>query len=152
MEIYLGADHNGLELKNELRSWLEAQGHNVTDIGPTELDAGDDYPDYGYQVAQAVAKNPTGSRGVLVCGSGVGMAVVANKVPGIRAAVIHDPDIARAAQRDDDINILALGASYIASNQAKQVLSAWLNTPFSQAERHVRRIGKITGYEEQHLK
>jgi len=147
MEIYLGADHNGFELKNELKHWLEEKGHTVMDMGPKEFDKADDYPDFGYEVAKAVAQAPDKRRGIAVCGSGVGMSVVADKVPGIRAALIHDPDIARAAQRDDDINVLALGSQYISSNKAKEVVEAWLETPFSGAERHVRRIGKIADYE-----
>lgn len=147
MEIHIGADHNGFELKNELKSWLKAKGHTVMDAGPTEFDKGDDYPDFGYEVAKAVAQAPETRRGIAVCGSGVGMAVVADKVPGIRAALIHDPDIARAAQRDDNINVLALGSQYISPNKAKEVVEAWLETPFSGEERHVRRIGKIADYE-----
>lgn len=147
MEIYIGADHNGLELKNTLKKWLEEKGHTVVDAGPTEFNKADDYPDFGYEVAKAVAEKPDQRRGIAVCGSGVGMSVVADKVKGVRAALIHDPDIARAAQRDDDINVLALGSQYISPNKAKEVVEAWLSTPFSGAERHVRRIGKISEYE-----
>ncbi len=148
MEIYIGADHNGFELKNVLKTWLTEKGHTVVDAGPTEFNKGDDYPDFGYEVAKAVAEKPDTRRGIAVCGSGVGMSVVADKVKGVRAALIHDPDIARAAQRDDDINVLALGSQYISPNKAKEVVEAWLSTPFSGEERHVRRIGKISGYEQ----
>lgn len=148
MELYIGADHNGFELKNELKPWLQEQGHTVIDMGPAAFEKTDDYPDVGYELAKKVAEKPDERRGVLVCGSGVGMAVVAGKVKGIRASLIHDPDIARAAQRDDNVNVLALGAQYIAPNKAKEVLAAWLTTPFSGEERHVRRIGKISQYEQ----
>jgi ribose 5-phosphate isomerase B len=148
MEIHIGADHNGFELKNELKKWLEAKGHTVVDAGPTEFDKGDDYPDFGYEVAKAVGAQPDKRRGIAICGSGVGMSVVADKVKGVRAALIHDPDIARAAQRDDDINVLALGSQYISPNKAKEVVEAWLSTSFSGEERHKRRIGKISEYEQ----
>ncbi len=151
MNIYLAADHNGFELKNQLVEWLKTEGHSVNDLGPTALDPTDDYPDFGIQVAQQVSQDPKGRFGILLCGSGVGMAVVADKVPGIRAALIHDTEIAKAAQRDDDINVLALGADYISFDQAKEVINAWLHTPFSGEERHRRRITKIAEYEKQHL-
>lgn len=150
MEIFIGADHNGYKLKGELASWLEEQGHAVTDVGAHELDSTDDYPDYGIKVARAVAENPDDRVGLLLCGSGVGMAVTADKVQGIRAALIHDPEIAAAARRDDAINILALGASYISVTEAKQVIEQWLATPFSGEERHKRRIKKIEDYEKQY--
>lgn len=150
MELYIAADHNGFELKNELKSWLQEKGLQVIDMGPESFEKDDDYPDYGYKVATQVAEKPNERKGLLLCGSGVGMAVTANKVPGIRAALIHDVDIAKSAQRDDDINVLALGASYIAPNRAKAVIEAWLNTPFSPQERYVRRIEKISDYEKKH--
>lgn len=151
MNIFIAADHNGFEMKNELVTWLKGEGHTVSDLGPDEFVKTDDYPDYGISVAKEVAKDPNANFGILLCASGVGMSVIADKVPGIRAALIHDPEIAKAAQRDDDINVLALGSSYISLDQAKAIISAWLTTPFSGEERHVRRIGKITEYEQKHL-
>lgn len=150
MEIYIAADHNGYEMKNQLVTWLQEEGHTVVDMGPESLNPQDDYPDYGIQVARAVAENPKDRYGVLLCGSGVGMSVVADKVPGIRAALIHDPEIAKSAQRDDDINVLALGADYISLENAKNVITSWLTTPFSGEERHTRRINKISEYEQSH--
>ena len=150
MKIYIAADHNGFKMKNELVAWLKDEGHEVTDLGPEEFNEDDDYPDFGIKVAQAVAQDPEQRYGVLLCGSGVGMSVVADKVKGIRAAMIHDPKIAAAAQRDDDINVLALGADYIDSEAAKTVISAWLATPFSKADRHRRRVKKIEQYEHAH--
>ena len=147
MNIYIGADHNGFEMKNELAAWLTEQGHSVTDLGASEFEKADDYPDFGIAVAKEVAQEPQTRRGVLVCGSGVGMAVAAGKVRGIRAAVIHDPKIAAAAQRDDDINVLAIGAAYTDIANAKEVIANWLATPFSGEDRHVRRISKIAEYE-----
>lgn len=150
MRIYLAADHNGLPLKNTLRDWLLKAGHAVTDFGPEQFDKSDDYPDYGIKVARAVASSPTESLGILVCGSGVGMAVVADKVKGVRAGLIHDPAIAEAARRDDDINVLALGARYLTEEQARGVVHAWLTASFSGEERHRRRIAKITKLENEH--
>jgi len=147
MDIYIAADHNGFEIKNNLVAWLTAEGHSVTDMGPTTYDKDDDYPDFGIKVARAVAEDPARRYGVLLCGSGVGMAVAANKVKGIRASLIHDPAIVEAAQRDDDINVLALGADYISLERAKKVINKWLTTKFSGEERHVRRIGKIARIE-----
>ena len=147
MKIFIGADHNGFAMKNEISEWLRREGYEVEDMGPTEFDKTDDYPDFGIKVAEEVAKDTDNRFGVLVCGSGVGMSVAADKVKGVRAALIHDPEIARVAQRDDDINVLALGASFIDLGRAKEVIGAWLNTPFSKKERHIRRVKKITDYE-----
>ena len=150
MDIYIGADHRGYEMKGELIEWLKSEGHEVEDMGATELDETDDYPDYGIKVAEAVAlRQAQGKRsmGILLCGSGVGMAVAAGKVDGIRAALIHDVEIARAARNDDDINVLAIGSDYIDVEVVKEVLAKWLATSFSGEARHVRRIGKITEYE-----
>ncbi len=147
MQIFIGADHRGLELKNILRDWLRKESYKVVDLGAEEYDKDDDYPDFGINVAQSVADNPGDSFGIAICGSGVGMAVIADKVKGVRAGMIHDPEIAKASRRDDDINVLALGADYIDSDVAKDVVSAWLGTGFSGEKRHIRRIGKISGYE-----
>lgn len=151
MDIYISADHNGFELKNTLRDWLVAEGHTVSDLGPETLDPDDDYPDYAIKVAQAVAENPDERFGIAICGSGVGMAVMADKVKGVRAGLIHDPEIARSARSDDDINVLALGARYITNDQAKEVVAAWLSEEFSGADRHKRRIGKIKEFEDTNL-
>lgn len=148
MNIYIAADHNGFEMKNELVAWLKQEGYEVTDMGPESFQKTDDYPDFGLKVAEAVAEDTEERRGILLCASGVGMAVIADKVPGVRAALIHDPEIASAAQRDDDINVLALGAAYITLANAKHVIMNWLTTSFSGEERHERRIGKITEYEQ----
>ncbi len=147
MTIYIAADHNGFRLKNVLRNWLEEEGYEVVDEGPDKFDKNDDYPDYGIKVARAVAEKPDERRGILICGSGVGMSVVADKVRGVRAAFIHNEDIARAARRDDDINVLALGALYIDEMGAKKVVRVWLDEKFLEEERYIRRIKKIADYE-----
>lgn len=129
-------------MKEGLVAWLQEQGHDVHNMGATEYVEGDDYPDYAVRVAKEVAANSE-ARGVLLCGSGVGVAVAANKVPGIRAALLHDVTITKAARNDDDINVLALGADFISLEDAKKGISVFLTTPFSGEERHVRRIEKI---------
>lgn len=143
MKIFLGADHRGFALKNELAAWLKGEGYTVEDLGAAEYVADDDYPDYGFAVGKAVAESPRERRGIVVCGSGVGIAVAANKVPGIRAALMHDPAIAAASRNDDDTNVLALGADYLNLETAKEVAMRWLATPFSGEARHQRRINKL---------
>lgn len=150
MEIYLGADHRGWELKNNLREWLKEKGHVVHDVGAEKLDENDDYPGYAFKVAEAVAEMPHDRRGIVLCGSGAGMAAAANKVAGVRAALIHEPKIAVAARRDDDVNVLALGADFISEETAKAVAEAFLATVFDPAPRHVRRVEKMLRYEERH--
>ena len=147
MQIYLGADHRGFELKNKLRDWLKAEGHQVTDLGAQEYEANDDYPDYAFSVGEAVAKTPN-TRGIVVCGSGTGADVAANKVRGVRASLIHDPALAKFAQEHDNINVLALGSDFIDEARAKAVVEAWLASAYSGEERHTRRIKKIEEYEQ----
>lgn len=150
MELFIGADHNGFALKNKLRDWLQEEGHSVQDVGPAAYDEDDDYPDYGVQVARAVAEQPSDRLGILLCGSGVGMAIVADKVRGVRAGLIHDPRMAALARTDDNTNVLALGASFLTFEQAQEIVQAWLSTDFSGADRHERRIAKIAQYEHDH--
>jgi len=149
-DVYIAADHHGFELKNILRDWLNKEGYTVTDFGPEKATPDDDYPDYGIKVAEAVAQNPEKRLGIVICSSGVGMAVAADKVKGVRAGLIHHPLLAKAAREDDDINVLALGADYISTDEAKEVVKVWLETPFSGAERHTRRLEKISAYERKH--
>jgi ribose 5-phosphate isomerase B len=151
MEIYLGADHRGLELKNALGDWLKGQGHQVIDMGASRRDEEDDYPDFAFEAAHAVAEDPENRRGIGVCGTGVGMAVVANKMQGVRAGLLHDAAMAKAARNDDDVNFLALGADYISLQDAQKVVEVWLATPFSGEERHVRRLKKIERYDQSSL-
>lgn len=150
MEIYIASDHKGFNLKNQLAPWLSAEKHKVTDLGPIQYTADDDYPAYGIKVARAVAEQPDMRRGIVICGSGAGMAVVANKVKGIRAALLHDPEIAASAQHDDNINVIALGSDFITIDTAQAVILRWLTTRFSNVDRHKRRINQITHYEHQH--
>jgi ribose 5-phosphate isomerase B len=138
--IALGADHAGYSLKEKLKTWLAADGHRVIDHG-THSTESVDYPDYAAAVAQAVRAGDA-ERGVLICGSGIGMAMAANKVAGVRAVVAADPTVARLSRQHNDANVLALGARLTAAGQALEVVQAWLATPF-EGGRHARRVDKL---------
>lgn len=138
--IALGADHAGFPLKEHLKAWLADRGYPVRDFG---TDSGDsvDYPDYAAVVAETVSTG-SASRGVLVCGTGIGMAMAANKIPGIRAAVCSDVHAARMSREHNDANVLALGARTTEPPAAIEILRVWLETDFA-AGRHVRRLEKL---------
>jgi len=138
--IAIGADHAGFSLKEQLKAWLAAGGHRVIDHGTHSTDSVD-YPDYAAAVADAVRAGGA-ERGVLVCGSGIGMAMAANKVAGVRAAMAGDPEVARLSRQHNDTNVLALGARLTAPAQALEVVQAWLATPF-EGGRHARRVDKL---------
>ena len=141
MRIAIGSDHAGFSLKGTLVEALRDGGHEVIDVG-TDSDAAVDYPDYAEAVAVALRRG-TVDRGVMICGSGVGASVAANKVPGVRAAICHDTFSAHQGVEHDDMNILVLGARIIGAALAAEVLEAFLGARFSDEERHRRRIGKI---------
>ncbi|HEV8474191.1 MAG TPA: ribose 5-phosphate isomerase B [Methylomirabilota bacterium] len=138
--IALGADHAGFVLKQTLKSWLTARGHLVFDFG-THSTESVDYPDFAAAVAAAIREGRA-ERGVLVCGSGIGMAIAANKVPGVRAAVAGDADTARLSREHNDTNVLALGARLTAAADAERIVEAWLGTAFAGG-RHARRVDKL---------
>jgi ribose 5-phosphate isomerase B len=146
VRIAVGGDHAGFAMKTEIASLLAASGHQVEDVGASDASPSD-YPDFARRVAQRVVSGDC-ERGVLVCGSGVGASVAANKVPGIRAALCHDTFSARQGVEDDDMNVLCLGARVIGPSLAQEVLRAFLAARFSGVERHVRRVGKIKAIEE----
>lgn len=146
MKIFLAADHRGLKLKEQIKEWLASTGHTVTDLGPDKLDPQDDYPDFGLAAAQRVANNPGDSLGILLCGSGIGMAIAANKVPEVRAALVLNPEMTAAGRRDDNINVIALAADWTTFAQAKEIIAAAFNTPFSQEPRYQRRLNKINQF------
>lgn len=141
MRLVIGADHAGYELKQVLIEHLEAAGHDVKDYGTHSTEAYD-YPDIAAAVARAVVASE-GERGIIVCGSGAGASIAANKITGARAAVIHDHYTAHQAVEDDDMNVLTLGGRVIGSNTAKEVVDAFVEAKFSGAERHVRRLRKV---------
>jgi ribose 5-phosphate isomerase B len=146
MKVFLGADHRGFALKNQLGKYLSAHGHEVVDMGPHEESPADDYPDYAYKVAQKVAATDAG-RGILVCGSGVGMDIVANKVRGVRATVGYKADEVAHGRARDDINVLALSADTLEPQDAESLVELFLMTPFGGAERDMRRQEKIKDIE-----
>jgi ribose 5-phosphate isomerase B len=146
MLIAVGCDHAGFPLKAHTIEQIRAAGHDVLDCGATELIPGDDYPDYALAVAQAVRAGRA-ERGIVVCGSGVGVSVAANKVPGIRACMCHDTFSARQGVEDDSMNVLCLGARVIGPELASDVIKAYLAAKFSGAARHQRRLDKVNKIE-----
>ena len=142
MKIGIAADHGGFELKNIISTFLKQQGMVVEDFGAFELDSTDDYPDFVIPLAQALTKNQV-DRGVAVCGSGVGAAIAANKVAGVRAALINDHFSAHQGVEDDDMNLICLGGRVTGFAAATELVDAFLKAEFSGAERHVRRIKKV---------
>ena len=145
MRIAVGCDHAGFPLKAPAIEELRRLGHDVLDLG-TDTTEAVDYPDFAQKVAEAVMRGEA-DRGLLLCGSGVGASVAANKVPGVRAAVCHDTFSARQGVEDDDMNVLCLGARVIGAQLALDVVRAWQGAVFSNAERHVRRLNKVKALE-----
>ena len=143
MLIYIGADHRGFNLKEKLKQFLLNKGYAVFDKGNDHYDENDDYPDFASLMAQEVAKESDNRRGILICGSGVGIDVAANKFKGIRSALVNNSDQAFLSRNDADANILCLAADFLDEDEAKKILTVWLQTPFSGEERHKRRIRKI---------
>ena len=146
LSIALGADHGGYPLKVELAGWLQAAGHLVEDLGAHEFDPADDYPDFAEAVALAVASGGA-KRGIIVCGSGVGACVTANKVPGVRACVCHDTYSARQGVEHDDMNVLCLGARVVGPELGKELVFTFLGANFTGEERHRRRMEKLLAIE-----
>jgi ribose 5-phosphate isomerase B len=146
MRVGFATDHGGFSLKEEIVARLRAAGHEVVDFGAHDLIAGDDYPDFVTPLARAVAAG-TVERGVAICGSGVGAAVCANKVPGVRAGLIQDHFSARQGVEDDHMNVLCMGGRVVGLEVAWDLVQTFLAAEFSQAERHVRRLGKVASLE-----
>jgi ribose 5-phosphate isomerase B len=142
MIVAVGFDHAGLPIKEEVVRAIVAAGHQVLDCGAHEVDPEDDYPDYARAVGEALLEGKA-ARGILVCGSGVGVGVAANKIPGVRASMAHDTFSARQGVEDDDMNVLTLGARVIGPALAAELVRVFLAAEFSGAERHVRRRDKV---------
>jgi RpiB/LacA/LacB family sugar-phosphate isomerase len=147
MRIAVGADHAGYELKENLAAYLRALEHEVIDLGTRNATTPVDYPDFAEAVALAVIER-LADRGIVICGSGVGASVAANKVPGIRAAVCHDTYSAHQGVEHDDMNVLVLGARIIGVELARELVRAFLAAEFTNVERHVRRLAKVEAIEE----
>jgi ribose 5-phosphate isomerase B len=146
MRIHIGSDHAGLEFKNELVTHLVMTGHDVTDHGPYEYDALDDYPDFCIPCAEAVAKDST-SVGIVLGGSGNGEQISANKVKGIRAALVWSLETAKLAREHNNANVISVGQRQHTAQEVKDFIDLFLITKFPGDERHVRRIQKISNYE-----
>lgn len=151
MKIALGADHAGAELKNQLVQTVRSLGHEPIDFGGDGSDATDDYPQYAEAIGKAI-RTGVADRGILVCGSGVGVSVAANKIPGVRAAICHDTYSAHQGVEHDDMNVLVLGARVIGPNLAPELVSAFLGAKFSGEARHVRRLNKVKAIEAEYSK
>jgi ribose 5-phosphate isomerase B len=147
MRVHLGADHAAFDIKNQVAETLRAAGHEVVDHGPFVYDAADDYPPFCLRAAESVARDP-GGFGVVLGGSGNGEQIAANKVRGIRAALAWNEDTARLAREHNDANVLAIGARQHEVAQVTAFVETFLATPYSDAERHTRRIDMISRYEE----
>ena len=142
--VYLGADHNGFHLKNELAKYLEARGYEVVDLGPHTLDPIDDFPVAAGDVAAAVLSSKARyARGILLCGSGQGVCMAANRFKGIRASLGYDLESVRSARNDDDANVLCLPAHELTLRKAESLVTTWLETAFAGAARFKRRIREM---------
>ena len=145
-KIYLGGDHAGFYVKEKLKEYLDKKEINYEDLGPFSYNKKDDYPDYAFRVGEKVAKNKN-SKGILICGSGAGVVIAANKIERIKAVAAYDVYTAKISRLHNDTNILGLSAWRTSFSQIKKIVPIWLSTSFSKARRHVRRINKIANYE-----
>ena len=147
--IALAADHAGYDLKEALKGFITSLGYPVADAGTFHPELPDDYPDWAEAVAAKIQKGEA-KRGILICGSGVGVCVAANKIPGIRAAICHDSYSARQGVEHDDMNVLVLGARIIGSELARELVREFLGAAFSNEARHVRRLEKVHAIEQKY--
>ncbi|NDJ35811.1 MAG: ribose 5-phosphate isomerase B [Chloroflexi bacterium] len=149
MRIVLGADHAGYELKEEMKGYVEQMGYTVLDVGTDSTDSVD-YPDFAQKVGEAVASGEA-ERGILICGSGIGASIAANKVPGVRAGLAHDTYSAAQGVTHDDMNVLTLGSRVIGVESARSLIGAFLGATFDDStERYVRRLKKVLALEERY--
>jgi ribose 5-phosphate isomerase B len=146
LTVGIAADHGGFVLKNEIAEKLRAAGHTVVDFGPAVLENTDDYPDFVIPLAQAVARDEV-DRGIAICGSGVGACIAANKVPRVRAGLIHDVFSAHQGVEDDNMNLICLGGRVVGASLAWEYVRAFLNAEFSGEPRHRRRLAKVAALE-----
>lgn len=145
--IYLGADHRGYDLKAKIANWLSTREYEFEDMGPFAYDHDDDFTESTFLVAEQVSKNPDKNRGIVLCGSGVGVSIAANKLPQVRCGLGFAEDQVHAARKDDNINILAIASDNTAEAQALKLVEKFLETPFIESERYLRRIEKISRFE-----
>jgi len=140
MRVAVGSDHRGFEIKSRIVDYLKEQGHDVVDVGPCD-EQSVDYPDIAREVAGGVSRGEA-ERGILICGTGIGMAIAANKFPGVRAAPCHDDLTAEMSRRHNDLNVLCLSADMLGKRLIDRMVEIWMNTPF-EGGRHARRVDKI---------
>ncbi len=145
--IYIGADHRGFELKEKLKDLFDELGYDYEDMGAFEHDPADDFPEFAKKVAEHIL-HPE-DRGIVICGAGVGVDEVANKVPGVRSGLAINKDQIKSARHDDDINVLALAAEYTTEEQAKEIVKIFLDTEFGAEDRYKRRIHQIQDIEDE---
>lgn len=143
MNVFFGADHRGFQLKEALKAHLAARGVQVEDLGNTVEDPNDDYVDFAAKVAAKVSENPSDHRGILICGSGHGVDMVANKFKGVKSALAFNEAVAKQSREHEDANVLALASDWVSEEDAKKIVDVWLATPFSGEGRHVRRLAKL---------
>jgi len=146
LRVALAADHGGFVLKASLIPWLEKQDYEILDLGAQVFNSDDDYPDYAENLAEAIVGGKA-ERGILVCGSGVGASIVANKVAGVRACLCHDTYSAHQGVEHDDMNVLCLGGRVVGIDMAKELVNAFLKARFSNEDKYQRRVNKITAIE-----
>ena len=141
--LFIASDHGGFELKEEIKRFLEEQAIPHTDLGPESLNPNDDYPDFAIAMGLKISADPLGSKGILLCRSGQGVNIVANKFPHVRAALVWNEKEAVASRTDDLANVLSIPTDYITPDEARNVIKTWLNTPLGKEDRHMRRVAKI---------
>ncbi|MEO7364408.1 MAG: RpiB/LacA/LacB family sugar-phosphate isomerase [Candidatus Saccharimonadales bacterium] len=144
MKIYIGADHNGFEFKQKLSEALTLAGHEVVDEGGTSIDPADDFPQFAGKLVSALLGDPDKeAKGILICGSGQGMCMAANRFKGIRASLCWNLNEARSARNDDDSNVLCLSSRYLSLEESGSIMATWLTTPFAAAPRFIRRLEQL---------
>lgn len=150
--IYLAADHRGFELKENIKKHLLDSGFETEDIGAFEYNKDDDYPDFASSASLKVSENPASNKAIIICGSGHGVDIVANKFKAVRAALCFNQQVAKQSREHENSNILVLASDWISSEEAKEIARIWLDTPFTGEERNVRRLNKIREIEKQNFK
>ncbi|TRZ80335.1 RpiB/LacA/LacB family sugar-phosphate isomerase [bacterium] len=141
--IYIGADHRGYQLKERIKNFLNEIDLEYQDLGNYKYDKDDDYTDFGKLVAQKVSENPNKDQGILICGSGVGMDITANRFKGVRSVLAPTSELAVSSRKDDDTNVLSLGANFLSEKKAEEIIKVWLKTEFTGEEKRLRRLKKI---------
>ncbi|MDP3710839.1 MAG: RpiB/LacA/LacB family sugar-phosphate isomerase [bacterium] len=150
--IYLGADHRGFELKEKIKMAMEAEGLELQDVGAFGYEKTDDYVDFAKAAAEKVVENPKKNKAILICGSGHGMDMMANKYKGVRSALAFNTEVAIQSREHEDANVLVLASDWLEDEEAIEILKVWLRTEFTGEERHVRRLKKIEEIEKQNFK